>query len=57
MRLQIKVFLNDVSFSTGTNVFERIIDVDASVSIPYESLVKSLRFMFGNNCIISFNLM
>ena len=55
MRLQIKVFLNDVSFRTGTEVFERIIDIDISLSIPYESLVKSLRFMFGNNCIVSFN--
>jgi len=57
MRLQIMIFLNDTSFRNGSEVFERIIDVDNSLSIPYESLVTSLRFMFGFNSIISFNLM
>lgn len=57
MRLQIKVYLNQDSFLSGRCLFERFIDTDLSLKIPYDSLQSSLRFMFGQFCVVSFNLM
>lgn len=34
-------------------VFERIVDSDTSISVPYQTLVDALRFVFGNSSVIS----
>lgn len=56
MQLQIKVFAGVSSMDSGNKMFERIIDVHDDLQIPYESLVKDLKFMFGSSCVISFNI-
>lgn len=56
MQLQIKVFAGVSSLDSGKSLFERIIDVHDDLQIPYESLVKDLKFMFGSSCVISFNI-
>lgn len=57
MQLQIKVFSGVNALNSGDRIFERIIDVHDDLVIPYESLVKDLKFLFGSSCIVSFNIM
>lgn len=42
----------DAPFKT---VFEREVNLDSSLVVPYIELKNSLRFMFGNTCIIEFS--
>lgn len=57
MQLQIKVFSGVNALNSGDRIFERIIDVHDDLVIPYDSLVKDLKFLFGSSCIVSFNIM
>lgn len=36
-------------------VFEQHIDVDSNLSVPYQSITDSLRFLFGKDCVITFS--
>ena len=57
MQLQIKVFSGVNAMSNDNKIFERIVDVHDDLAIPFESLVKDLRFMFGASCVVSFNIL
>lgn len=37
-------------------LFERIIDSDASICIPYDTLVSSARFLYGSSVIVTIEL-
>lgn len=37
-------------------VFERSLDIDLSISIPYENIVSALRYLFTNNCVVTFKI-
>lgn len=37
-------------------LFERQVEIDTSLSLPYESITQSLRFLFGVDSIIVFKL-
>lgn len=54
--VQIQVFLSREAKATGKKVFERIVELHNSVAIDYESVVKVMRFLFGNKSIVSFNI-
>lgn len=56
MQLQIKVFMNVSALSGNSSCFERLIDCHDDLQIPFESLVKDLKFMFGASCVVSFNV-
>lgn len=57
MQLQIKVFTGVSAMENGKQIFERVIDVHDDLSIPYESLVKDMKFLFGSSCVVSFNIL
>lgn len=57
MQLQIKVFSGVNAMSNDNKIFERIVDVHDDLAIPFESLVKDLKFMFGSSCVVSFNIL
>lgn len=52
-RLRLIVYLNSDS---KCSVFERIVDFDSSVSVPFESLKNDMRFLFGKSCKVVFEL-
>ena len=54
--LQIQVFMNESALATGKRIFERVITVDDSIAIDYTQIIKVLRFMFGAQVIINFNI-
>lgn len=37
-------------------LFERVIKYDSSLTIPYNSLLESLRFLYGKDAIVSFSI-
>lgn len=57
MQLQIKIFSGVSSMSENNRLFERIVEVHDDLSVPFESLVKDMKFLFGSSCIVSFNVM
>ena len=56
MQLQINVFSGVNAMSNDNKIFERIVDVHDDLTIPFDSLVKDLKFMFGASCVVSFNI-
>lgn len=57
VQLQVQVFANDVAKANNRKLFERVKDVDDNITIDYNGIAKTLRFLYGNNCIISFNIL
>ena len=57
MQLQIKVFLNLNALNENKPCFERFIDVHEQIIVPYSTIIDTLKFMYGSNVIISFNVM
>lgn len=55
-RLQVQVFLNQNTFEKGIRVFERIVDVNENINVDYSGLVRSLKFLYGKEIVINFNL-
>lgn len=53
-QVQVQVFSNEVALANNKRLFERIVSVNDSCSIPFETLIKALAFLFGNNVIINF---
>lgn len=53
--LTIKVERSNMNPSNPrTKLYERIIETDSSISIPYDTLSSSLRFIYGLDSIITF---
>lgn len=48
MRLQVKLSLD------GKPVYERILNGDASVSMDFNLLLRAMKILYGNNCIVIF---
>lgn len=55
-QLQVQVFMNESTMISGKRLFERIVDVSDSFVIPFETIIKSLTFLFGGKVIINFKL-
>lgn len=54
MQLQVQVFSSVNARSDGKVLFERIIDINDSLKVPYQSLVDDLKFLFGSSSIVQF---
>lgn len=37
-------------------VYERQIDVDSSLSLPFASILSTLKFLYGSNAVVTFRL-
>ena len=55
-QLQIQVFMNELAQANGKRLFERIVNVDDSIRVDYDNLIRTFRFLYGNNILITFNL-
>lgn len=52
--LRIRVFLSDTS---DKPLFERIVYPNASISVPYASLMADFKFLFGDKVIVEFSFL
>lgn len=57
VQLQIQVFASSRNKDEGRKLFERIKEVDSNLSIDFNGIAKVLRFLYGEHCIISFNIL
>lgn len=57
MQLQIKVFSSVSAMQDSKRCFERMIDVNENVSIPFSSLLRDFKFLYGDSCVVSFNIL
>lgn len=55
-QLQIQVYANEVAFASNKRLFERIVEVNDSCSIPFETIIKAVAFIYGLNVIINFKI-
>lgn len=53
-QLQVQVYANEVAFASNKRLFERIVIVNDSCSIPFETIIKAVTFLYGLNVIINF---
>lgn len=52
MVLKLDVYLNATAQDARKAVFERIVNVPAGVSIPFDSLISDMKFLFGYDSIV-----
>lgn len=55
-QVQIQVFANEVSFASNKRLFERIVQVNDSFTIPFETIIKAISFLYGLGAIINFKI-
>lgn len=52
MILKLDVYLNASAYEIRKPVFERIVNIPVGVSIPFDSLISDMKFLFGIDSII-----
>ena len=55
-QLQVQVFANETAFASNKRLFERIVYVNDSCSIPYETIAKAVAFLFGLDVVLIYKL-
>lgn len=55
-QLQVQVYANETAFASNKRLFERIIYVNDSCSIPYETIAKAVAFLFGLGVVLIYKL-
>lgn len=55
-QLQVQVYANEIAFAANKRLFERIVEVNDSFSIPFETIIKAIAFLYGLNVIINFKI-
>ena len=55
MSIQIKVFNGVSSMNDNQRVFERIVDVNENISVPFENILSTLQFLYPGS-IVQFNI-
>lgn len=53
-KLQIIVYLNEVTLRNQRRILERIIDIDDALVIDYNQISRTLKFLYGKDSIINF---
>lgn len=58
MKQRLTLIVERSSGELGKHIkmFDKVVDTDSSVTIPFEKITDSLRFIFGHECIISFSM-
>lgn len=56
IQLQIQVYANLQTKLSNKRVFERIVEFNDACSIDFNGLMRALFLLFGNSCIVSFNI-
>lgn len=51
--MELKVYLNS---SSTKPVFQRIVTTPDGLDVDYSGLIKSMRQLFGNECIVEFKI-
>lgn len=54
--ITIKVFQSSSAFAQNKRAMERIVESVDSNSIPFESIIVALRFLYGESAIVQLNI-
>lgn len=55
--ITIKVFMNLDAFAANQRVFERRIEWDQSIKFPFEDCLRVFKCLFGQNAVLSIDLL
>lgn len=55
-QLQIQVYANETAIASNKRLFERIVTVNDSCSIPYETIAKAVAFLYGLDVVLIYKL-
>lgn len=51
--IRVRVFMTKDS---PKPILERLVCVDTAISVPFSSVVSSLRWLYGNKCLVKFEV-
>lgn len=54
--IEFQVFFNEATLASNKRAFDRIVSVNDACSVPYETIITALRFLYGANVIINFKI-
>lgn len=54
--LQVIIYLNHDAFNAGKKAFERMVSYSEAVHVDFVGIANTLRFLFGSQSIVSFNI-
>lgn len=54
--IEVSVYLNRVAYDKKAAVFRQCVNL-VGVDIPYTSIMSTMRFIFGQSCVIEFILL
>lgn len=54
--IEFQVYFNETTLASNKRAFDRIVSVPDACSVPYETIIKALRFLFGASVIINFKI-
>ena len=55
-QVQFQVYANQTCLQNNRRLFERIVSVNDSCSIPFDTIIRALTFLFGQGVIININI-
>ena len=56
-QVQVQVFANEVSLANNKRLFERVVVVNDSFTIPFKTIIKAISFLYGLDVIINFKIL
>lgn len=57
LQLQIQVFQNVDAKRSDHKLFERVVEVNDSLNIPFSSILSDMKFLFGSGCVVTFSVL
>ena len=55
-QVQFQVFADQTSHQNNRRLVERIVSVNDSCSIPFDTIIRALAFLFGQGVVININI-
>lgn len=55
-QVQFQIFANQTSMQNNRRLFERIVSVNDSCVIPFDTIIRAFAFLFGAGVVININI-
>ena len=52
--MEVRVYLNQDAWKTGATCYVRQVDLVDGISVPFDTLLKSMRILYGSACVVDF---
>lgn len=58
MKQRLTIIVEKMTVEPGKRLkqFDKVVEIDSSISVPFSTLLDSLQFIYGYDCVISFQV-